>query len=436
MKKLEVHLATGPGESRLVGQLAEADHRIYFEYDSGFLREPLWLSPFKLPPEPGLHEHRDRTFGPLFGLFDDSLPDGWGLLLMDRYFVRLGMAVETISPLDRLAYLGDRTMGALTYHPPAGLRDLDRRLIDLHGMAREAHRVLSGKRATVLPELLRAGGSPGGARPKVLVGLRGDEMISGADDLPDGYSPWLVKFHASPESFEEGRIEYAYARMAQAAGIAMSENRLFSTPEGDAFFGTARFDRLDNRRWHVQSFGGLIHANFRIPGCDYEQLLKVTRILTRNQAAVEAAFRVMVFNILAHNRDDHVKNFAFILDPEGVWRLAPAYDLTFSRGPGGEHTMTVAGEGRKPGREHIMRVAGNAGLDDRRAATIIDEVAAAVSGWPRFASDAGIGRETIRTLGQLIGGGAGSDNLTGSNRFPISPPLRHHVDPVEGSANY
>lgn len=402
MKKLEVHLLTMPGERRVVGQLAEADRRIYFEYDPVFLRNPLWLSPFKLPPEPGLHEHRDLSFGPLFGLFDDSLPDGWGLLLMDRYFARIGVTLETVSPLDRLAYLGDRTMGALTYHPPAGLRDLDRRLIDLHGLSREAHRVLSGESATVLSQLSRAGGSPGGARPKVLVGLRGDEMISGADDLPSGYAAWLVKFHTSPEALDDGRIEYAYARMAGAAGIVMPESRLFKTGQGEEFFGVVRFDRQAGRRCHVQTFGGLIHANFRIPGCDYGQLLKVTRILTRNQADVEAAFRLMVFNILAHNRDDHVKNFAFMLDPEGSWRLAPAYDLTFASGPGGEHTMTVAGEGREPGRDHVMRVAGEAGLDLRRAAAIIGEVASVVADWPRFAREAGVSQDSIRTLGRQI----------------------------------
>ncbi len=361
-----------------MGELAEVEWRIYFEYSSDFLQNPLWLSPFKLPPEPGLHEHRDLSFGPLFGLFDDSLPDGWGLLLMDRYFRQQGATLEVVSPLDRLAYLGDRTMGALTYHPPVHLEDLDSRLLDLHGLAGEAYDVLAGKSEQVLPQLLRAGGSPGGARPKVLVGLRGDEMISGEDTLPEGYAAWLVKFHSRKDATDDGRIEYAYSQMARAAGLTLPVSRLFITTQGDAFFGVMRFDRERNQRRHVHTFGNLIHSNFRIPGCDYELLLRTTRILTKNHADVVAAFRLMVFNILAHNRDDHVKNFAFMLNPHENWQLAPAYDLTFTHGPGGEHTMTVAGEGREPSRKHIMRIAQGADIDQREATDILNEDAAAV----------------------------------------------------------
>ena len=405
MKKLDVNLTMGPGEQRRVGQLAEAEHRIYFEYDAAFLQAPLWLSPFKLPPEPGLHEHRDRAFGPLFGLFDDSLPDGWGLLLMDRHFTRQGVALETISPLDRLAYLGERTMGALTYHPPAQKENLDHQMLDLHDLSREAHQVLAGKSDRILPQLLRAGGSPGGARPKVLIGLRGDEVISGEDELPEGYTAWLVKFQSGKESIDDGRIEFAYAQMARAAGIIIPDTRLFTTHEGDAFFGVARFDRQQNRRRHVHTFGNLIHANFRIPGCDYELLLRVTRVLSKNHADVEAVFRQMVFNILAHNRDDHVKNFAFMLDAQGIWQATPAYDLTFSPGPGGEHTMTVAGEGREPGREHIMRIADGAGIARRDATAIVEKVAAAIGNWPQFARDVDIGAGTVRKIDNVMRSG-------------------------------
>jgi len=405
VKKLDVNLTMGPGEQRRVGQLAEAEHRIYFEYDAAFLQAPLWLSPFKLPPEPGLHEHRDRAFGPLFGLFDDSLPDGWGLLLMDRHFTRQGVALETISPLDRLAYLGERTMGALTYHPPAQKENLDHQMLDLHDLSREAHQVLAGKSDRILPQLLRAGGSPGGARPKVLIGLRGDEVISGEDELPEGYTAWLVKFQSGKESIDDGRIEFAYAQMARAAGIIIPDTRLFTTHEGDAFFGVARFDRQQNRRRHVHTFGNLIHANFRIPGCDYELLLRVTRVLSKNHADVEAVFRQMVFNILAHNRDDHVKNFAFMLDAQGIWQATPAYDLTFSPGPGGEHTMTVAGEGREPGREHIMRIADGAGIARRDATAIVEKVAAAIGNWPQFARDVDIGAGTVRKIDNVMRSG-------------------------------
>ncbi|MBT3297274.1 MAG: type II toxin-antitoxin system HipA family toxin [Lentisphaerae bacterium] len=404
MKKLDVYLATSDASDRgrLVGTLAASERRLFFEYDADFLDDPLWLSPFKLPPERGLHEHRDLAFGPLFGLFDDSLPDGWGLLLMDRYFRRQGVLLDGVSPLDRLAYLGRRTMGALTYYPPAEIEESDRSALDLHDMAREAYQVLEGKGEEVLPQLLRAGGSPGGARPKVLVGVRGDQMISGEDDLPEGYAGWLVKFPASDGASEEGRIEYAYSEMARAAGVKMPQTSLFMTAQGDAFFGVERFDRQGNERRHVHTFGNLIHSNFRVPCCDYEMLLRVTRILTKNQSDALCAFRLMVFNILAHNRDDHVKNFAFVLGVPGDWRFAPAYDLTFAAGPGGEHTMTVAGEGRRPSLAHVLTVAQGAGIEAAQARAIVDEVAAAVADWRRFADAAGIPAREVRRIEQAF----------------------------------
>ena len=400
MKKLSVYLTQDREDSRLVGELAESDRKIYFEYDSEFLQNPLWLSPFKLPPESGLHEHTDRAFGPLFGLFDDSLPDGWGLLLMDRVFRKQGVDLNRVSPLDRLAYMGDHTMGALTYRPPCLRDEPDGRLMDFHSLASESYQVLAGKSESILAQLVMAGGSPGGARPKVLVGLNGDEMIAGVGTLPDGYQYWMVKFYSREEAVDEGLIEQAYSQMARAAGLSMPTTRLFETKEGDSFFGVERFDRQGCRRVHMQTFGNLIHANFRIPGSDYEQLLKVTRILTKNQEDLLSAFRLMVFNIVAHNRDDHVKNFSFILEPNMEWTLAPAYDLTFSPGPGGEHTLTVAGEGREPRLSHVLHLAGGAGITRKQAMDIIDEVTSAVTCWPRFAKEVDLSRKSTQRITQ------------------------------------
>ncbi len=409
MKQLEVRLTRQPGDERVVGQLAErgprpAGGRLYFEYAAEFLRDPLWLSPFKLPPQPGLVEHRDHAFGPIFGLFDDSLPDGWGLLLMDRFFHQRGTPVVEVSVLDRLAYLGTRTMGALTYHPPAEAGEPGERRapLDLHEMARASLQVLRGAATDVLPQLLRAGGSPGGARPKVLVGVRGDEILSGEDDLPAGFTPWIVKFHARQDAPDAGPGELAYSLMARAAGLAMGPTRLFETTRGERFFGAERFDRRGNRRFHVHTFGNLIQANFRIPSCDYRQLLEVTRILTRSHQEVLEGFRRMVFNVLTHNRDDHVKNFAFRLNDDGDWELAPAYDLVFSPGPGGEHTMTVAGEGRAPGRSHLLQVAGAAGLTDREAGEILDQVAEAATRWRTHAREAGMAAKSAKVVEMAI----------------------------------
>ncbi len=400
-----MRLAREPGVERVVGQLAEVGARkreVVFEYDPAFLQDPLWLSPFKLPPEPGLVQHRDLAFGPIFGLFDDSLPDGWGLLLMDRFFQQQGSVLAEVSVLDRLAFLGTRTMGALTYHPPSDPADRDPQILDLHEMAQASEQVLQGSTGDVLPQLVRAGGSPGGARPKVLVGVRGDELLSGEDDLPEGFTHWVVKFCAREDPPDSGAVELAYALMACDAGIAMPETQAFETARGGRFFGARRFDRRAGSRCHVHTFGNLIHADFRVPSCDYRQLLEVTRILTRNHRDVLECYRRMVFNVLTHNRDDHVKNFAFRMTAAGLWQLAPAYDLMFSPGPGGEHSMTVGGEGRAPTRRHMLGLAKEAGITERDAEAILDEVAAAAAGWRNHARETGVGKRSVESVETAI----------------------------------
>lgn len=405
MRKLAVHLTRSPTDSITVGQLAEHDHRIYFEYDPAFLQTRIALSPFKLPAGPELIEHRDTGFGPLPGVFDDSLPDGWGLLLMDRHFRCEGIDPATLSPLDRLAYLGTRTMGALTYHPP---HEIDRAemLLDLHALSQNVESVLEGDAAEVLPQLLRAGGPPGGARPKVLVGIDGERILSGEDDLPEGFEHWIVKFATKRDARHAGPVEYAYALMARDAGIDLPDVRLFEVKKGRSprrYFGVKRFDRHQgNVRVHVHTFANLLHADFRIPSTDYADLLKVTQALTRHHGDVLRAFRLMVFNVAAHNRDDHGKNFAFLLGSDGEWRLTPAYDLTFSHGPGGEHSMSVRGEGRHPTRDHCLQLAEEVGIDVREAIDAIEAVNTAIAGWNALADEAGCPKSIRSTVASAL----------------------------------
>ena len=405
MKKLIVRFTRSSDESLFVGTLAEDRGRVYFEYDPGFIATGLNLSPFRLPFEGGLFEHTDHEFGPLPGVFDDSLPDGWGLLLMDRHFRSGGVSPADVSLLDRLSWLGTRTMGALTYHPPREREDVDASVFVLHDLARQSQDILAGAAVDVLPQLLRAGGSPGGARPKVLVGfnpLVGD-IVSGEDDLPDRYEHWIVKFTAKADTPDAGAIEYAYSLMAAAAGIDMPTTRLFETSEGERFFGVKRFDRDGNRRFQVHTFGNLIQTNFRIPSADYGDLLKATSLLTRNHQDVLRAFRRMVFNVYAHNRDDHVKNFAFLLDDtSGDWTLSPAYDMVHTSGPGGEHTMTLAGEGRNPDRPHMLQLAQRSDVSKQDAERIIDEVQSAVSRWPSHACQAGVSPASIDQIANSL----------------------------------
>lgn len=291
MRKLEVRLDWGD-EQRVVGTLAEHERRIYFEYDARFLGSGIPISPFKLPLRAGLFEHADRDFAAVFGAFNDSLPDGRGLLLMDREFRKRGFDPATLTPLDRLAYIGTRGMGALTCHPPTAAEEKDQALaIDLAALARQAERVLEGSAEEVLRALRIAGGSPAGARPKVLVGVRGDgRIISGTSDLPEGFRHFLVKFGSREDSSEIGAVEAAYARMAGYASIDVPPARLFETADGGRYFGAERFDRVGNERVHMHTLGGLLHANHRVPSMEYEGFLRATLILTRDHRQVEEAF--------------------------------------------------------------------------------------------------------------------------------------------------
>lgn len=402
MKKLNVILYHDKQDSKQVGQLVESGHKIFFEYDPAFLTDPIGLSPFKLPTEPGLHEHIDRHFGPLFGLFDDSLPDGWGLLLMDRFLRKKGVNPANVSVLDRLAFLGHATMGALVYEPPILDDEKSGGDFDLLTLADHARKILSGRVDTVLPQLMRAGGSPGGARPKVLVGVDGDRMMSGEGDLPESFEHWIVKFNARRDGIDAGTVEYAYAVMAGKAGIDMPETRLFKTDAGDRFFGIKRFDRENNRRFHVHTLGNLLHVDFRIPSMDYEGFLKVIRLLTGRHDDLIRGFRQMVFNVMANNRDDHVKNFAFMLDHDQEWTLTPAYDLTYSQGPGGEHSMTLAGEGSAPGIDEIMQLGKGAGLSPAEIRRCVDQVRAAVDTWVECSEAVGVSEERIKVIQRAI----------------------------------
>lgn len=402
MLGLEVFLTWGQAEVR-VGSLAQDGHAVFFEYDAAFLADPLPLSPFKLPTRPGLVEHSDRDFAGVFGVFNDSLPDGWGLLLMDREFRKRGRNPASVSPLDRLAYIGTRGMGALTYHPPEAADDDDRLGVDLDAIAHQAERLLEGSAEDVLPALRIAGGSPAGARPKVLAGVREDgQLISGTADLPAGYRHYLIKFNAREDAPDMGAVEVAYAEMAREAGLAVPATRLFETRDGGRYFGAERFDRRGNDRLHMHTLSGLLHASHRVPSMDYEGFLRATTALTQHQGQTAEAFRRMAFNVLAHNRDDHVKNFSYLMGPSGEWSLAPAYDLVFSHGPRGEHTMAVGGEARRPGVQDLLRVATASGVDRGAARQMIEQVRDAVSRWPRFARSTGVQDGRIREIGSVL----------------------------------
>ena len=350
---IKVYLSTQLQE-QLVGTLAYKDKNIYFEYDSIFLTGNIELSPYKLPLKSGVMVCDDTVFDGLFGVFADSLPDGWGKLLLDRYFLKEGVQYSDITPLDRLGYIGNYGVGALSYRPY--ISDIEQKItqINLDNLASKSMKILNDDSQQDLEKLLLLGGSSAGARPKVMVQIDQDNnIISGTQILQPGYDHYIVKFASHLDPQDIGKNEYLYSLAAKAAKIEMPNTKLLQ----GKYFAVERFDRIGDTRVHIQSVAGLTHSDFRYPTLDYDDLLGLTLHLTKNVEEQIKMFRLAVFNLFAHNRDDHAKNFSFLLDKDNNWQLAPAYDLTFSQGPGGEHSTTYLGEGKNPTQEHLIKLA-------------------------------------------------------------------------------
>ncbi|HLV24341.1 MAG TPA: type II toxin-antitoxin system HipA family toxin [Moheibacter sp.] len=371
-----------------VGRLAKRDSIIYFEYDNDFVDKGIEISPLRLPLKRGLQELPARPFEGLAGVFSDSLPDGWGRLLFDRMMRANGILPSEISPLDRLAYVGFNGMGALVYEPDNSPKDnLD--FIDLDQLASQTEQVLEGRSEEVISELLALNGSSAGARPKALIGVdqKREKISYGTNNLVDGFEHWLVKFPNSQDGHDAGAIEYVYALMAKKAGILMPEVHLFPSEKGSGYFAVKRFDRDGNKRLHMHTVAGLTHSNFRFPSLDYEDLLNLTGALTKDIREVEKMYRQAVFNVLAHNQDDHAKNFSFLMNENGEWKLSPAYDLTFSSGAGGEQSTMVLGEGKNPTLTHLRKLGLVAGLPKEAVEETIGLTKEALSLWDALSKE-------------------------------------------------
>lgn len=383
-----------------MGRLALINRNFVFEYMSDFLDTGLELSPFKLPLKPGVLVCEDRIFDGLFGLFNDSLPDGWGRLLLDRKLSSLGINPQALTPLDRLKYVGTRGMGALQYEPEMEIVPFQEKNIALDLFADECIRFQIDNEDQYIEDLLRMNGSSAGARPKILVSMDSGESQFGMSDnsLSHSHNDWIVKFRSSIDPMDQGPIEYAYHLMAQDAGLVVPEAKLFKSRKGHGFFGVKRFDRTSNSLIHMHTLSGLLHADHRIPSLDYMTVLKATCILTKNARECEKQFRNAVFNVLSHNRDDHAKNFSFLMDENGGWSVSPAYDLIFSSGPGGEHCTAVMGNGRNPTKKELLKLASVAEIPEKSALHIINEVAQATSKWKSFAEEAGVSKDSLNSI--------------------------------------
>jgi serine/threonine-protein kinase HipA len=400
MKTVQIRYQ-GWGENWPLGTLADNGQQLLFEYSSQALNEGLDLSPRHLPLQKQAMGNFPNHLWRLPGLFADSLPDGWGMLLMDRLFRKQGHRPEQVSPLDRLSFIGHRGMGALTYEPDTQ-GDVLPDTMDLVALANESALVLQGEDTETLQRLALLGGSPQGARPKVLVFYEPKTAHVSTVPMPSG-SGWLVKFQALGEHKEVCAIEAFYAQLARACGLEVPLTHVFDLDEKQAALGIERFDLMQGLRVPVHSLAGFLHADFRIPSAvDYTTFLRATRMITRDEREVRKAFERAVFNVLFHNRDDHPKNLAYRLDAQRHWKLAPCFDLTFSQGPGGEHQMDVCGEGLNIQRSHLMQLAQTGGLDVRWAEQRLDGMLGMLDQWVDLIGEFNIRRSTAQAILQTV----------------------------------
>ncbi len=364
-KQLKVNYAGKP-----VGTLAlYKKHIAAFQYSEEWLADGFSISPFSLPLCAKVFLPEILPFDGLFGVFSDSLPDGWGRLLTDRLLLKNHINPAETESLDRLAVIGSSGMGALEYVPEYKLAG-DKISGDLDYIAGECSRLLATEYTENLDELFILGGSSGGARPKILTEFEGE--------------PWIIKFPASEDSEKIGRQEYDYAVCAGKCGIKMTETRLFASNKCEGYFGTRRFDRRISKdgtmeKIHMISASGLLETSHRDLALDYDILMKATLKLTNDFNEVEKLYRLMCFNVFAHNRDDHAKNFSFLYDcDESRWVLSPAYDLTYSNSLWGEHATSVHGNGNNPKEEDMLAVSDMIGMDKSHAEKIIRNVKSCV----------------------------------------------------------
>jgi serine/threonine-protein kinase HipA len=349
--------------------------QIVFEFSNEAKLKGFELSSFRLPLEGArlrkdFPSHQLGLPGPVY----DSLPDGWGMLLMDRLFRSRRLNTARIGPLERLAYVGNNAMGAMSFEPvaPEGREpDLD---ISIELLATEVQEVLQGEGGAFLQRLLLVGGSPQGARPKALV-YRNPQTGNFTTAVTPGFEAWLIKFPAKAEHAEVCAIEMVYAECLRMCGIQTPDTQYFSLPNGLAAFASRRFDRQDGQRIPMQSLAAFTGGDYQSPGVlDYVNFLRATQMCTNDVRQKALAFERAVFNVAFNNRDDHPKNFAYIMSATGDWKLAPAYDVTFCEGPGGYHQMDVMGEALAIKREAMLRLAGEAEVTEEAAGAIIDEI--------------------------------------------------------------
>ncbi|MCL1868384.1 MAG: type II toxin-antitoxin system HipA family toxin [Paludibacter sp.] len=391
-----------------------------FEYDKKFISKGLELSPVRMPLNGNVvysfPELSSETYRGLPGLLADSLPDKFGNALINRWLAEQGRDMNSYNSVERLLYQGKRGMGALEFEPAERFVSNVSSKIELQSLVEVAHKVLMEKselQSTLandndLKEIIKVGTSAGGARAKAVVAYneKTGEIRSGQLKAPEDFTYWLLKLDGvtnqqlgDPEHF--GQIEYAYYQMVADCGIVMSESRLLNENNRHHFL-TRRFDRtISGEKLHTQTLCGLAHFDFNMSGAySYEQLFQIMRILRLPYSDTEQMYRRMAFNIVARNQDDHTKNFSFIMDKNGIWALAPAYDMTFAYNPAGgftaQHQLTINGKRDNFTRQDLLQFAEKISI--KKPHEIIDEVVYVVSNWKKYAENFDIPSKIIEFI--------------------------------------
>lgn len=398
VSKIKVSLDFGASVIE-VGTLIEQNQSFYFRFDRSFLDKKLEISPIKLKKTDEIIACPKEPFDGLFGVFNDSIPDGWGRLLLDRKLIEKGINPREINALDRLSFVGKNAQGALIYEPYGNENETFNSLFDLDIIAIESSEILKNENSSILDDLYHLGGNSVGARPKILVNYS-EKNNQFNTEITDDFEPWIIKFSALNDLKDSAKIEYAYYLMALDCGLQMHTSKLFMSEKGRSFFGTKRFDREKNKRLHFHSACGMLHDNFRYSTMDYGHVMDAANKLEKNIQACEKVFRLAVFNVFANNMDDHSKNLGFLMDENGKWKFAPAYDLTFSPARGNYQSLSVASNYQNVGTKELKRLADY--FEIKKGNKILDEVKESLSKWKSISAELEINKKESSLVEKAI----------------------------------
>ncbi len=407
VRHLQVWRRLSNGDEVLVGELAQNQQGTFFQYEASYLEHRHSLSPFSLPFDQSLTLAPTTPHAGLHGLFADSLPDGWGMLLMDRVVRQRGIIPHQMTPMDRLAYTGRRGTGALHY-TPAQEYEAEESLTKLALLGEQAALLFDGQTDEVLKALANAGGS-GGARPKALIYFDPEqpEQVCTTEGKA-GNQAWLIKFTSSSLDLghDEGLCEAAWLRMARQCGIDVPEHRLFPQDSGRNWLAVKRFDCADSvsgGRYHMQTLCALLDADFRQPSMDYEDLIKASQVLCQNPAVGRVQFLRAMFNLFCVNQDDHTKNWSFLMSDQGHWQPSPMYDVTFSPAPYNQHAMSYGGYGSSPPLKTVQKLASCANYSSwREAQKDLQQICDALAGWSALGKELGVLPERIKEMNSQL----------------------------------